>query len=199
MRTETDKLESGFGVIRSDPFTYVAFFGGFVNCCGSKSRADIITGFERFREIIDPPSPSSSSTSLLAQGVRWQQQQQPESIPIIIDNITASGKLALDVRLTEIVRAASELGHHPEPDVAECNDPAVWFHRPHYPAIHIRYAKENRLGQSEIFGGGGLVTLYHTGSYTIVGVKNEDRLNLVYTRTVELLRQIHEMLGRTLL
>lgn len=177
MQTATDKLGSSFGVVRSHPFTYTVYFPGFVNCCGSKSLADITLGFQRFRDIAGLQLP-------------LHRQWEEENIPIVVDNITASGKLALDVRLTEIVHAVSELGYR---------EPEVCFRPRHYNAIHVRFAKENWLGEPEVYGGGGLLTLYHTGSYTIVGVKNEDRLNFVYQKTVEMLRQIHGMLGRTLL
>lgn len=186
LRKESDALTPSYGVIRTGhKNVYVVYFSGWVNYCGSSNREDIILGVKHFRKLANLPR---------------EIPHRHQRFCINIDNITARGVLGIDVRLTEIIDTHTELRHCQQSDceVAGCSDPKICFRPMHFPGLHIRFAKKNRQGEMEKLGGGGLVTLFQTGKYSIVGVKNEMRLNYVYWKTRDLLSQIHCRLGRTM-
>ena len=177
LRTEDDKITSSYGVVRRGQHVYIVYFNGWVNCCGSRTREQIVFGVERFREFVY---------------VYLSRPTQLERLlHITIDNITARGKLAIDVRLTDILRIRSDICHCRTRNckVSGCRDPEICFRPMYYPGAHVRFAKKK---------GGGLLTLYQSGSYTIVGVKNTKRLMYVYGATCKLLQKIHQRLGKTL-
>lgn len=96
-----------------------------------------------------------------------------------IDNLTFSGKYGLDMRLPEIMEILEDL----RLDKYIISD----FKPAHFRAAHIH------------FPAGGLITLYHTGSYTLVGVSTEERARQIYYEFKETLADIHRGKGKILL
>lgn len=165
LRQENNVLRSNYGVIR-DKYVYVVFFRGFVNCCKISSLQEAEEAVDHFLKLI---------------GVD-ECERRRNKLNFSVDNITLSGKFAVDVRLGSLWENLNKI----LPKVLG----TVSFRPSYFAAMHIK------LNKAE---GGGVITLYHTGSYSLVGVDSEVRANEVYKFIWNLLDQVHQSLGKTLL
>lgn len=187
LRKDEDTLRSNYGVIRNK-YVYIVYFRGFVNCCGIRSRKEAEDAVSHFLTIIEVKEEDLESVS--------------KKIEYKVDNITAAGKLAIDLTLSDI---SKELPSILSPETGKLS-----FRPAYFGAIHLQYQNEgegedgkeenkDQKGRKGKRRGGGVLTLYHTGSYSIVGVQSEERALLVYETTWNLLNLIHKAHGKILL
>lgn len=100
-----------------------------------------------------------------------------------VDNLTLSGHFAIDLSLSEIARGLLNI-------LEGESEPKISFKPAFFTAVHVRHSKGCDLG--------GTFAIFHTGRYSLVGVKTVDRANTVFSKTSLLLAKVHEQNGRVL-
>jgi TATA-box binding protein (TBP) (component of TFIID and TFIIIB) len=114
-------------------------------------------------------------------------QQASVKVAPRIDNISCGGRYGIDVCITEIIEVLEELDNLVEgTDLVD----SIRFKPDHFGGIHVHFPKKF---------GGGLITLFSTGSYSLVGVRTEERAKEIYEQFYRVLLSIHCRKGRQLL
>lgn len=181
-----------FVVAKHGGYTYSVYYGGWVNCCGARNLIEAAAGVRHFK--------------VIAGFIEREDEESLESQVYQVDNITACGHLAMDLRLTDIARSLPEL--IPQSVTRSKYRPT------HFRSIHLNFPKND---------GGGAMALFHTGlvmmsislffsflppsfyfflssgKYSLVGVKSSDRALHVYTKVREILQLLHAQHDRILL